>query len=50
MTHVLEPLYNNNRHFHNRLKVLENMTVVLAKATFNDLQTSKMRINDHDDD
>ena len=36
--------------FHYRLRVLENMTTLLANATSNDLQILKIRINDHDED
>ena len=36
--------------FHDRLNGVENMTAVLAKATFSDLQTLKTRINRHDKD
>ena len=49
MTHA-EETYKNDRLFDNRLKVLENSTVVLARATFNDLQALKTRINYHDDE
>ena len=32
------------------LEILENTTVVLVKATFNDLQELNPRINGHDED
>ena len=35
--------------FPNRLEVLENATVEMGKAMFNDLQALKIRINGHDE-
>ena len=42
-TYAMEALCKNDKHFHNRLKVLENTTPVFAKVTFNDLQALKTR-------
>ena len=38
MTHAMEALYNNDECFHNRLKVSDSMTAVLAKTAFNDIK------------
>ena len=45
MTCMIEVLNTNDRHLHNMLKVLKHITAVLSKATFNDLQALKIRIN-----
>ena len=46
----MKPFYMNDQLFHNRLKVLENTTEVLAKATFNNLHILKSRIIGHYED
>ena len=40
----------SNKYVYKRLEVLENITDVLAKATFNDLQALKNRINKPEED
>ena len=50
VTYAIEALCKNDWFFHNRLKVLENRTLALAKAMFNDLQALKTRINGYDKD
>ena len=48
--HMLwKQFYDNENIFHNRLQVLENMTVVV-KTIFKDLQAFKTRINRHDEE
>ena len=37
MKHAMEVLYRNDKCFHNTLKVVENMTALTDKATFNGL-------------
>ena len=50
ITDTMEALYKNDKPFHNSLKDLENMTGVLTKATFSDLQALKNRIHRHNED
>ena len=37
----MEALYNNDKLFHNRFKILENTIALLAKSIFSDLQALK---------
>ena len=50
MTHTMEGLYEKDRIFHNKLKVLKNKTGVLEKTSFNNMNALKIRINGHDKD
>ena len=48
-TNSMVALYKNDMLFHDRLKVLQNITAVLANTTFFDLQALNTSINEHDD-
>ena len=50
MTQVMDALYKGDTLFHERLKVLENTSAVLARETISDLQALKSRINGHHED
>ena len=50
MTCAMKALYKNRKLFHNRLKVLENTSVVLSKWTFSYLQAVKTGINGHNEE
>ena len=46
----MEALNQNDKIYHNRLKVPANTMTVLAKATFNELEALKIIINDSKED
>ena len=45
----MEALYKNDKHFHNRLRILENTTTVLTKVILIDLQALKTWIKRYDE-
>ena len=48
--HTMKALSKGNKHFHNRLNIFEYTRVILAKASFNNLQTLKTRMNGYDEE